>query len=81
MDRASIVAQIVDLPESGGGGVVFWLVGAAVIVGLWILISRTRRRSYDDYWARRRRDEIRRINDPDMAPVDEDDEGDGRPGG
>lgn len=77
MDRASIVAQIVDLPESGGGGVVFWLIGVAVIVGLWFLISRTRRRSYDDYWARRRRDELRRRNDPDMGREDQDEDGSG----
>lgn len=80
MDRASIVAQIVDLPEAGVGGVVFWLIGVAVIVGLWIHISRTRKKSYDDYWARRQRDDLRRMDDPDMARGHEDDD-EGHPGG
>ena len=67
-----IVAQIADLPESGGSAVFFWILGAAVILGLWFVISRTRKRSYDAYWERRRREQEQRLNDPDMAKPEED---------
>ena len=72
---AAFVAQVVDLPEAGGGAWFFWVLGAAVILGLWFVIARTRRRTYDAYWERKRREEQLRANDPDMAPPDED----GRP--
>jgi hypothetical protein len=70
-----IVAQSdgVQLPDGSGGGILLWLIGAGVILGLWFLISRTRKRSYDAYWERRRRDEARRRNDPDMAGPEPDD--------
>jgi hypothetical protein len=66
----AIVAQTdgVQLPEGSGGGILFWLVGAGVILGLWFLISRTA------YWERRRREEALRRDDPDMAPPDLDDD-------
>jgi hypothetical protein len=72
----AVVAQSdgAHLPDGSGGGILFWLVGAAVILGLWFLISRTRKRSYDAYWERRRREEALRRNDPDMAHPDPDDD-------
>lgn len=68
-----MVAQVADLPEAGSGGIFFWLIGAVVIVGLFLVISRTRKRSYDAYWERKRREEQQRLDDPDMArrPDDE----------
>ena len=45
----------------------FWLIGAGVILGLYLVIRRTRKRAYDDYWDRRKRAEEQRLNDPDMA--------------
>jgi hypothetical protein len=70
---AAIVAQVADLPEAGGGGWFYWLIGAGVILGLWFLIARTRRKSYRAYWERKRREEEMRANDPDMARPDESD--------
>jgi hypothetical protein len=68
MSFARVLAQNgADLPEAGGGGIVFWVIGAAVILGLWFVISRTRKRSYNEYWERRRREEQQRLSDPDMA--------------
>ncbi len=69
-----IVAQELNLP-SGTGQIIFWLIGAGVILGLWFVISRTRKKSYNEYWERRRQEEQRRLNDPDMArPSDSSDD-------
>ena len=68
-----MIAQVADLPEAGSGGIVFWLIGAVVIVGLFLVISRTRKRSYDAYWERKRREEQQRLDDPDMARPPDDD--------
>ena len=43
------VAQEVNLPEGGGGSILFWLIGAGVILGLWFVIARTRKRTYNAY--------------------------------
>ena len=67
-----IVAQIADLPESGGGAIFFWVLGAAVILGLWFIVARTRKRSYDAYWDSKRREREQRLNDPDMARPESD---------
>ena len=67
MVSAGLIAQVVDLPEAGGGGWFFWLLGAAVILGLWFVISRTRKRTYNAYWERKQREADLRANDPDMA--------------
>jgi hypothetical protein len=60
-----------DVAEAGGGAVIFWLIGAGVILALWFVVSRTRKRSYNEYWERRRREQDRRRNDPDMASPDD----------
>lgn len=62
-----IVAQEANLPEGGGGQILFWLIGAGVILGLWFVIARSRKRSYNAYWDRRRSEQQVRENDPDMA--------------
>ncbi len=72
MRLAGLVAQVVDLPEAGGGAWFFWILGAAVILGLWFVVARTRKRTYNAYWERKRREEELRANDPDMARQDED---------
>jgi len=69
---ASMLAQATpDVAEAGGGAVIFWLIGAGVILALWFVVSRTRKRSYNEYWERRRREQDRRRNDPDMASPDD----------
>ena len=73
---ASIVAQDVNLPDEGGLSWVFWLLGAGVIVGLWFVVARTRKRTYNAYWERRRREQELRANDPDMAKPDDESSGD-----
>ncbi len=73
---AVTVAQELNLPDGGGLSIVVWLIGAGIILGLWFVISRTRKRNYDAYWERRRREAERRANDPDMArPDDEESSG------
>ncbi|NNC73994.1 MAG: hypothetical protein HKN93_00650 [Acidimicrobiia bacterium] len=54
-------------PEEGTAAWVVWVILLAVIVGLYMLISRTRRRASEDYWRRREAEEEARKNDPDMA--------------
>jgi len=64
---AQIVAQETNLPDGGGGQVLFWLIGAGVILGLWFIIAKSRKQSYNAYWDRRRKQEQLKENDPDMA--------------
>ena len=64
---AQIVAQETNLPEGGTGQIVFWLIGAGVILGLWFIVARTRKRSYNAYWDRKRSEREARLSDPDMA--------------
>ena len=45
-----------------------------VLFGIYLLISRTRRRSAEDYWKRRQWEQDLRANDPDMAPPTDGDE-------
>lgn len=66
MSLAPIVAQTLQLPDNTGEWIV-WLVIAAIIVGLWLVIRRTRQRAYRDYFERQRAAEQRRRDDPDMA--------------
>ena len=68
----AILAQEANLPTGGVGQVVFWILGAGVILGLWWIVHRTRKRSYNDYWDRRRAAEQRRLDDPDMARPQDD---------
>ena len=68
MFAARVLAQSTELnlPEAGGGEIILWLILAAVIVGLYIVITRTRRRSYRSYMDREQREAELRANDPDM---------------
>lgn len=66
MTFAPILAQGFQFPESGAEWVI-WIVIAAVIVGLWLVIRSTRQKAYRDYWERQRRAKDQRLNDPDMA--------------
>jgi hypothetical protein len=52
-------------PEDTGARVLFVVVGVA-IVALYLLLRRTRRRTEDAYWERRRREKGLRDADPDM---------------
>lgn len=69
MQFAAIVAQAFELPTTAGEWII-WIVIAAVIVGLWLVLRRTRQRAYRDYFERQRAAEQRRLNDPDMASPD-----------
>ncbi len=53
------------VPADSGGRIVFAIV-ALVIVGLYLLLRRTQRRSTDAYWERQRREDDLRLRDPDM---------------
>lgn len=68
---AQIIAQQSGWDLPSGGEAFFWVLGAAVIVGLYIIISRTRKRSYNDYFERQKRAKEQRLNDPDMAKPDD----------
>ena len=47
-------------PPDDFAGWLVWLIIAAVIVGLYLVIRRTHRRAQDEYWARKRREERER---------------------
>lgn len=55
-----------DLPSAGGGEIILWLLLGAGIVGLWLIINRTRKRSYREYMTRAQREEELKRADPDM---------------
>lgn len=55
-----------SLPSAGGGEIIVWLLLAAGIVGLYLVINRTRKRSYRDYMSRAEREAEMKANDPDM---------------
>jgi len=55
-----------DLPSTGGGEALLWLLLAGGIVGLYFIISRTRKRSYRAYMSKTDREAELRSNDPDM---------------
>ncbi len=70
MRYVAILAQTteVSLPTSGGGEVVAWILLAGGIVGLFLIINRTRKRSYRHYMDRTQREAELKANDPDMKP-------------
>ena len=69
---ASLLAQETStIPEAGGGAILLWVVLAAGIVGLYVLITRTRKRSYRDYMSRAEREAEMKANDPDMKQPEE----------
>jgi hypothetical protein len=51
---------------SGGAETVIWLLVAALIVGLYVIIRRTRIKSRNHYLDRAKREEHLRRDDPDM---------------
>lgn len=53
------------LPEETSARVV-WAAIAAVILGLYFLSKRARRNAAQEYWDRRKAEEERIANDPDM---------------
>ena len=50
----------------GTGAQILWTIILAVIVGVYIIVSRTRRRAKEDYIASKRHEAELRANDPDM---------------
>jgi len=68
MLAAPVLAQStqLNLPEAGGGEIVVWVILAVVIVALYVIITRTRKRSYRSYMDREKREAELRANDPDM---------------
>ncbi len=53
------------LPEETSARIL-WAVIAAVILGLYFLTKSARRKASREYWARRKAEEERIANDPDM---------------
>jgi hypothetical protein len=62
-----VVAQSSDeiIPSDPGARTLFVVIGL-VILALYFLLRRTRRRSVEAYWSRRRREDELREADPDM---------------
>jgi hypothetical protein len=46
------------LPDGAEWGV--WIVFAAIVAGLWLVVRRTRRRAQEEYFARKRREQEER---------------------
>jgi hypothetical protein len=53
----------VNLPDDTGSALV-WVIFLGVIAGLYVLVTRTRRRAEDDYWRRKREEDERRGREP-----------------
>lgn len=53
------------LPEDTSARVI-WGVVALVILGLYFMMKRARKHAIDEYWQRRKAEEERIANDPDM---------------
>ena len=53
------------LPEETSARVL-WVIIAAVILGLYFLSKAARRKASEEYWNRRKAEEERIANDPDM---------------
>lgn len=71
MTAPAILAEHVgSVPDSGGGAILIWVLLAFGIVGLYLIIRRTQRRSYDDIMTREQREAEMRANDPDMKHDD-----------
>jgi hypothetical protein len=61
----AIAQNQINLPD-GGAEAVVWVVIAAVIIGLYLVIRRTRLKSRDAYMNQAEREAEMRKNDPDM---------------
>lgn len=73
MLTASLLAQETSaIPDAGGGAILVWLLLAMGIIGLYVLITRTTRRSYKDFLTRPEREAELKANDPDMRRPDSD---------
>ncbi len=71
MLAASLLAQETStIPEAGGGAILIWLLLGAGIIGLYLVVNRTRRRSYGNYMSRAEREAEMKENDPDMRKDD-----------
>lgn len=71
----AIFAQESNEGICAGGSWGCWAVIVVVgvlLLGVYLLISRTRRRSEQDYWKRRQWEQELRANDPDMAAPEDD---------
>ncbi len=62
----SVFAQPGFSLPSGGAETVIWLLVAALIVGLYLIIRRTRIKSREHYLDRTQREDQMRRDDPDM---------------
>lgn len=51
------------LPDTPGS-IFIWVLFIGVVAGLWILVSRTRRRAEEDFWKRKREEKKRRRDLP-----------------
>lgn len=72
MFTASLLAQESSvIPEAGSGAILVWLLLGTGIVALYVVITRTRRRSERDYLSRADRDAELKANDPDLKRPDD----------
>jgi hypothetical protein len=65
----NLLAQAEDegfyLPDTPGS-IIVWVLFIGVVAGLWVLVSRTRRRAEEEFWERKRKEEERRdLPEPD----------------
>ncbi len=75
MLRVAILAQTeINLTTSAGdeliATIIAWLLLAGGIIGLFLIINRTRKRSYRHYMDRAQREAEMKANDPDMKQPD-----------
>jgi hypothetical protein len=49
----------VFLPEDGGSAIV-WIIFIGIVAGLYVIVSRTRRRAEDEFWDRKRAEDSHR---------------------
>jgi hypothetical protein len=59
-------AESGSIIPDGGSELVVWLAVAAVILGLYFFMKSARKKAAADYWERRRAEQERIANDPDM---------------
>ena len=67
MLTASLLAQETStFPDAGGGAILVWLLLALGIVCLYVVITRTTKRSYRAHLSRPEREAEMKARDPDM---------------
>ncbi|MDK1018686.1 MAG: hypothetical protein QGD89_04735 [Actinomycetota bacterium] len=63
----SLLAQETPaIPEAGGGAIIVWSLLVVGFIALYVVISRTRKRSYKEYMTRVEREAELKARDPDM---------------